>query len=352
MMSGALLIKPPGARMIRLGLTLPIAGLDLRRSVEMAVRAEQLGYDDLWTTEVMSHDAFALHAAVAARTSTVRLGIGLVSAFTRAPGTIAMAAATLQQISGGRAVLGIGASNRRLVEDGLGGRYQRPVEYIRELVEVLQLMTTGERIEYRGERIEVAGFKLGLGPTETPIMLGALGPRMVRLVGEVADGLLTHLVTAEALDDALVQVRAGAREAGRDPATEVVCRVPVVIGEGDRATDLMFTRYLMSYVYDPAYRASLKRQGFADSLAGFDAARKSEDRVGAAAEAGGQLRRAFAAVGPLEVVMARLGEYASHGATALVIAPASAAPDRRERELEIVRTIEEIASRRSDLDAT
>jgi probable F420-dependent oxidoreductase len=337
--------------MIRLGLAVPIVGFGLQRSLDVAAHAESLGFDDLWTTEVTSHDAFALQSAVAARTTTIRLGIGLVPAFTRAPGLIAMAAATLQHISGGRAILGVGASNRQLVEGRLGGRYQPPTAYLRELVDVLGLMATGERVDYAGRFIEVTGFRLGLGATELPIMLGGMGPRMVKLAGEIADGLLTHLVSADQLRTAVEWMRAGAGTAGRGFMPELVARVPVSIGAGGTDRDVMFTRYLISYIHDPAYNRSLRAQGFGAVLDRLEAARRAGGGDEDLAVMSRELRGALIAAGRADTVLRLLRSHVESGATTLVIALASAAADPVKREAEIVHAIEEVARRRAELEA-
>ena len=250
---------------MRLGLTPPIEVTGLGPAVDLCVRAEGLGYTDVWTAEVGGADAFAPLAAVATRTSRVRLGVACVPVFTRPPALVAMSAAGLQALSGGRFALGVGASSPAIVDGWMGVPYDRPLTRVREYVEILREALAGRKVSFDGDTVRTEGFRLQVdpGPAPVPIHVAALGPKMCRLAGQVADGVLFFLMTPDGVRQALAEVAEGASGAGRDPAQlEAFIRLPVAVDEPEDLVRLMGRRVLTGYAMVPAYNASLSRQGF------------------------------------------------------------------------------------------
>jgi probable F420-dependent oxidoreductase len=249
---------------MRLGVTPPIEVAGMGAGIDVAVRAESLGYTDVWTAEVGGPDAFSPLAAIAARTERVRLGVALVPVFTRPPALTAMSAASIQALSGGRFVLGVGSSSPAIVGSWMGQAFEQPVDRVREYVEVLRELLAGRKASYRGSTLRTEGFRLQIEPgAPVPIHVGALGPRMCRLAGAVADGVLFFLMTPEGCAAALKEVAEGAREAGRDPEEiDSFVRLPVAVDEPEDVVRFMGRRLLTGYATTPAYNASLARQGF------------------------------------------------------------------------------------------
>lgn len=313
---------------MRLGVSVPIKAVGLRASVQVAREAESLGYDDVWSSEVAQSDGFSPLAAIAALTTRVRLGLALAPAFTRPPALLAMSAATLQDLSDGRFVLGIGSSSPTIVERWMGGRYELPLTRVRESVEAVRIMLTGERTIYAGRTISVEGFRLGTGPVWTPIFLGALGPRMYALAGEVADGVLMSLVAADAVPTLVEQFRAAATAARRDPdELEVWCRVVVAVDEEGEALREMLRRFLVTYGAVPAYNASFSRQGFAaeaDALRTAWAAGRRREALHAVSD---RMLASLTVTGPAADCVKRLRAYRDAGVTTLVIDPVTTAVD-------------------------
>src|SRR5947208_17003969 len=136
--------------MPRLGLTPPIEVTGFRAAVDLCARAEQLGYTDVWTAEVGATDAFSPLAAIAIRTERVRLGTALIPVFTRPPALTAMSAAAIQQLSGGRFVLGVGTSSPAIVGSWMGLEFDGKVKRIEEYVEVLREALSGKKVTYGG----------------------------------------------------------------------------------------------------------------------------------------------------------------------------------------------------------
>jgi 5,10-methylenetetrahydromethanopterin reductase len=196
-----------------------VVNLNARDYVLQAQAAERLGFNSFWVPEDYAFPgAFSSCAAVAAATSKIKVGTGVVNPFTRHPVLIAMELAALDQISGGRAILGLGASIRFWIEEQMGIRYDKTLAALREAVAIIRGLFAGEQLKYRGRVFTAdAGMRFNLQPlrAEVPIYLGATAPRMLELAGEVADGWLPFGFGPQALGRAIERIRFGANRAGR-----------------------------------------------------------------------------------------------------------------------------------------
>ena len=182
---------------------------------EIAVAAEDAGFSDVWLPDhYFLRDAFAAQALMAERTSRVRLGTAVVSPLLRHPTLLASSAATIQELSGGRAVLGIGPGGFEFPTQ-LGLDPDRPIQMIREAVHVVRAMVRGQRAELRGRHFTALGTALPWRVPDVPVFLAARGPRMLELGGEVADGVITHGLARTYIDRSLELVRRGEDRAGR-----------------------------------------------------------------------------------------------------------------------------------------
>lgn len=185
--------------------------------LELAEEVERLGYDYLWINdERLERDPFTLLAAVAQRTGRVRIGPGVTNPYSRHPALVATAMATLDELSGGRAVLGLGAggTNHR----ALGIEREAPVIALRQAVELLRGLWAGSTLTFEGAVVRANQAKLDFAPErpQIPIYIGARGPRMLELAGAVADGVIVgNVATREGWAYALERIRAGATRAGR-----------------------------------------------------------------------------------------------------------------------------------------
>lgn len=169
------------------GLALPLnLGLPVRGLVDVAARAEALGYDRVWAAEAGTNDAFGLLTACAAATSRIGLATGVLPIQTRTPALMAQSAATLQDFSGGRFALGLGVSAPVIVSRWNGQPYDRPLERIREYVTVVSALLSGEKLTRPSELYPVDGYRLlmHVPAPPPPILLAALNPGMLRLAGE------------------------------------------------------------------------------------------------------------------------------------------------------------------------
>ena len=200
-------------------ITMPVEdGLSIGWLTDLVVDAEQAGIDTALVGEVAGPEVFATLGAMAARTERIRLGSGIVAAYTRSPALTAMGFATLASLAPGRIVAGIGASSPIVVGRWHGGDFEQPLATVREFVELLRAALAGEKLNHDGPRFRSHGFRLDLPPAEVPIWLGAINPKMLALAGEIAEAVfMTWCPTAEvATKQEIVQNAAVA--AGRSSA--------------------------------------------------------------------------------------------------------------------------------------
>jgi probable F420-dependent oxidoreductase len=326
-----------GAR--RTGLTIPMFGFALREHGDIVREAEELGYTDLWSMETSGIDGFSPLVYAAAFSERARLGTAIVSAYTRGPATLAMSAAAVEQAAPGRFVLGIGASTEVMVQGWNGVPFKRPVSTVRESIRRVRQALGGERMSLvEGER---GGFKLDPAPSRpVPIYGAALRPGMLRMVGEVADGVVINFLPPWAVPQVVAEVRAGAAAAGRDSdALDVVCRNMLCADGLDDATRGIARFILAVYVSSPPYEAFLRWIGMDSLIDPFLAKWRAGDRKGALEEMPDELITSLLVVGDVEQCRARLQEYREGGVRVPCIAPFSGAADSRAAVLRAMREL-------------
>lgn len=270
--------------------------------LELAEAADRLGYDSVWFPEGSGRELLSMLGAAAALAVRVRLGSGIMPIHSRPPALAAMAAATLADLSGGRFILGLGVGHRRLVEAGYGRRYRRPVDAMREYVAIVRAALAGHTVRFPGRVFRVEAFRLEAAPQHAvPIYLAALGERMLRLAGEIADGVILNWATPASIRRAAAVVRDAAARAGRDPGdVRVVCYVRVAVTSRAPEAWGVVRRLLATYAAMPAYAQALGAAGFGAGVA----------RIGAAWQAGGPDAAARAVPEALLAQMAVVGSAA------------------------------------------
>ena len=210
-----------------------------REFVALGKRAEELGFSTFWVPEdPFWRGAFALASAIACGTSKIKIGLGIVNPYTRHPALTAMEFAALDEVSDGRAILGIGAGLKDWIEGRLKIPYTRPTAAMRETVEIIRRIFRGEDVTYAGRVFSPERIKLSFKPVraEIPIYLGILGPKNCELTGEIADGLLLSVMSSPAyVKFAMDHVRRGLAKSGRDAQRLQRRRVHPVVDLGRRA---------------------------------------------------------------------------------------------------------------------
>lgn len=314
--------------MPRTGLRLRDDGLPFSEVTALVKLAETRGFDTLFVPEAGGREVFTQLAAFACGTERIRLGPGIATIFTRTPSLLAQAAATLDQLSAGRAVLGLGSGHEPALVAGHGVHFERPLARMREYVTLIRAILRGDEALPPAELAPVTRFRLETrGRADLPIYVAALGPRMCRLAGEVADGVLLNWATPSYVTEATRNLRAGAERAGRDPdAIDVACYVRVAAGAPVDTMRHALAREVARYINMPFYRAMFDEAGFAAHTAAVAAAYPEEpDRAGRLVP--DAMLEALTVAGDAEGARARLDQYRAMGVHLPVVAPVPSGED-------------------------
>jgi probable F420-dependent oxidoreductase len=298
----------------RRALSVPFDGLALAEHADIAREAERLGYTDAWSLEADGVDCFAPLAVVGMATS-MRLGTAIANVYTRGPATLAMCAAGIAEIAPGRFCLGIGAGSSPIVESWNGGVFRHPATRVRETAQFLRRALTGERVVFRGETFSVDGFRLSRPPARPiPIYVAALRPGMLRVAGEVGDGVILNWLSAADVPKSVAVVREAARQAGRDPAAvEITARLLIHVDPPGPASDLGVRRYVTAYLNVPVYRAFQEWLGRAAVLGPMWEAWRAGDRKTAVAAVPEVVMNDLIIRGSLDEIGAHVGRYLDAG---------------------------------------
>jgi 5,10-methylenetetrahydromethanopterin reductase len=270
--------------MDRLGIAFS-GGANPSEIVECVKLAETLGYESAWVAEGHGGDQFAILAACAAQTSKIQLGTSITSVFVRTVPTIAMAAATVDAISGGRFILGVGSSHRVQIEPEHGVPYAKPLTRVQESVAIIRALLHDGRVSYAGDTVRIEGFDLWFIPLrpQIPIYLSAVFPKMMALCGEIADGVILTRSTLATGGRVREQLAEGAKRAGRDPnAIVVTSLLPTTVGRTrEEALDALRPGLAFYAGFFPRYNRMMAEHGFRDEAAAIAAAWARGDREAA-----------------------------------------------------------------------
>ncbi len=226
--------------------------------------AEAFGLNNVWMANIFSFDAISALGMAGLETSTIELGTAVTPTYPRHPTALAQQALTTAAASGGRFILGVGLSHKIVIEGMLGLSYDRPAEHMREYLNVLMPLVRGEVCNFKGDQYSVAGLQIDIpGSDGMQVVVAALGPRMLKVAGELADGTNTWMVGPQTLEKHIgPRLTEAADSAGR-PRPLVVAGFPIVLtNEPDQARERI-AKQLVMYGQLPSYRAMLDREGVA-----------------------------------------------------------------------------------------
>ena len=293
-------------------------GRKLDSAVSRVERAEALGYDSVFTTHLAGLDSLTLLAVYAARTKRVRLGTGVLPLYSRSPVATAQQAVTVDQMSGGRLVLGIGVSHKVTVENWFGSQIGKPVPEMREYVGVLRAVFAGEEPPQDNERFRTQFRFMGPQPrADLPIYLAALSPGMLRLAGEIGDGVILWLCNPEYVREVVVpELTTGRERAGKSlDGFDIVAAVPSAVTDDADGARGRLRGELTTYFSLPFYRKMLERSGFGEDIERFDAKMSSGDAQGAVGEISDRFLNLLGAIGSADEATASVERYREAGAT-------------------------------------
>jgi F420-dependent oxidoreductase-like protein len=347
---------------MRLGLHIGYWGLGLTAADQLAIvqEAERAGFHSVWSAEAYGSDAATVLAWLAAQTERIRLGSAIFQMPGRSPAMTAMTAATLDQLSGGRILLGIGSSGPQVAEGWHGQRFGQQLQRTREYVAVVRRALARERLEFRGETLELPlpdgpgkALTLTIAPVQErmPIYLAAIGPRNTALAGEIADGWIPTLFAPEHVAEFRPRLEEGARRAGRAlDGFDIAPTANLLVADDHSAARDAMRPYLALYVGGMGsrernfYNDLVRRYGFED------AAREVQDLylAGKREEAGAalpdELIDQVTLCGPADVVRDRLRAFRAAGVGTLMVTPMAWTREARVEQLRILARLAEEAA--------
>ena len=298
---------------------------------KLAQLAETHGFDCAWGGEANNKDPTVMLSAIAAVTERIKVGSAVYHILGRTPATLALQAAGLDELSSGRFLLGIGSSNPTIAK-WHGQTLDHPLGRVEEYVDIARAALRGEKLSYSGKYFSAQNFKMAFKPSGRviPIYLAAFGPKMTRLAGRISDGVLINMANPAEIRRIAGEVRAGAQEAGKDPATiEIICKVRCSIAQSYATARDALSHALAYYALADYYRELLGRMGFAGEVEAMRAAWKSEGFHAARRLITDRMFSSLplvAATSALEVVE-QIKPYAEAGATRIILPYVAASDD-------------------------
>lgn len=238
--------------------------------VRAARLADELGYDSFWIPEAWGYEIFSLLTELALATKRIKLGTGIVNVFSRSPGLVAMSAATVDEISEGRFILGIGTSGAKVIEGFHGRPFAKPLTQVRDVVRAVRTLLAGGKLSDAGaELADYRPFRLEMKPrrADVPIYVAALKQKAIESIGECADGWMPTFWPYERLAEGRAWVAAGAARAGRDPRAVVTAPFTTALPLGAQAGAQMARQLVSFYIggMGEYYIELLSRFGWADA---------------------------------------------------------------------------------------
>ena len=326
--------------MARIGVAFA-GGMSPPEIVECVKLAEELGYESAWVAEGHGGDQFSILSACAVQTERILLGTSISSVFVRSAPTIAMAAASVDHFSQGRLILGLGSSHKVQVEPEHGVAYGKPVQRVRETVEVIRSLLRDGQVSYQGQEVKIDSFDLWFEPLrrEIPIYLSAVFPQMLETCGEIAQGTLLVWSTLESGQQAAERVAIGARRAGRNPAEiDIVSLLSCSVSENRReAIDRVRPAAAFYAGFFPRYNRLMAESGFPEAAEAIRQAWLKGDREGAAQLVPDDMVQALSIAGPAADSRQRLEAYRESGIQLPIIFPVGGGPDGKEKVIEAMR---------------
>ena len=345
---------------MRVAISLRLANEDWPTASAYVVEAERLGVDCVWSAEAWGHDAVTPLAFIAARTSRIKLGSGIMQAGTRTPALVAMTAMSLASMSGGRFRLGLGVSGPQVIEGWHGLPFERPVQRMRETVEIVRRIVRGERLEYHGRVYDLPrpggegkALRSAAKPQpDIPIYLATLSPSSLEMTGEIADGWLGTSFMPEHARIFFDPLAAGAARSGRRLG-DLDLHAGGTLAFGDdldrllarRKPGLAFTLGAMGSRRHNFYNAAFRRAGFEDAAVEVQRLWLDGRRDEAAARVPDALAVRTNLLGTEAMVRERVRAYRDCGVTTLRVEPEGETLDARLAALaRVVRMVEELSS--------
>ena len=329
-------------------------GLTSEDQLEIVQEAERLGYDSVWAAEAYGSDTATVLGWLAGQTSTIRLGSGIFQMPGRSAAMTAMTAATIDQISNGRMILGIGSSGPQVSEGWHGVRFGKQLARTRDYVAVLRMALARERLEYSGETLELPlpdgpgkALKLTIGPVQdqVPIYIAAIGPKNTQLTGEIADGVIPTLFSPEHVAVMRDELQIGVDRAGNGKTLadiDIAPTVQVYVSDNLEDARNLMRPFIGLYVGGMGsreqnfYNQLVRRYGFDDAAQEVQDLSLDGKKDEAMAALPDELIDMVAICGPADHVRERIAAYRDAGVGTLGVSPVAFTREERITQLRLI----------------
>jgi F420-dependent oxidoreductase-like protein len=293
-------------------------------TVEIVRAADEAGFDLVVVPESFGRDGFTLCDRMLAATQTIQVCFGVANVFSRSPAVLAQTAATLDDLSGGRFILGLGGSTPNLVEGWHGLRFEKPITRLRETVEMVRRIWRRDRAPYEGQIFRAGGVKLGFEPVREriPVWLAALLPKSLELTGEIADGWMPTLTPIEVIAAGRTAIARGAARTGRDPSEVTIAPTLNLMVTDDPDAALPLLKFAVAIYYGPdnsPYARAAASLGYADDVAEIAKRYAAGGSQAAANTVSDRLARSIAIAGPIEDCRRQIDEVLRSGADRVIL---------------------------------
>jgi F420-dependent oxidoreductase-like protein len=330
--------------MKRLGVSFSWREKSLEDIVSCCQVAEKAGLESAWIPEAWGRDAFVALAAIASATKQMKLATGIVNVYSRSPAAIAMSAATLEELSNGRTILGLGSSGQAVVERWHGAHFEQPFTRLRESITIIRQILSGAPINLQGKIFQVSDFRLAVAPPtrKIPIYLASLGPKMMRLSGEIADGALLYLCPIPKIPQAIAEIQKGAEQAKRpSDSVDIAAFLPTFVSEKAEQARLNVAKIIAYYVGGMGlyYHQIVSESGFKAEADKIRTAWLRGDRVAATREVPQQLIDSVSLAGSPDECRARLEQFRQAGVSLPILSLSVEDPTVRQTALKSIEII-------------
>ncbi len=329
-------------------------GLTSEDQLEIVQEAERLGYDSVWAAEAYGSDTATVLGWLAGKTSTIRLGSGIFQMPGRSAAMTAMTAATIDQISNGRMILGIGSSGPQVSEGWHGVRFGKQLARTRDYVAVLRMALARERLEYSGETLELPlpdgpgkALKLTIGTVQEqiPIYIAAIGPKNTQLTGEIADGVIPTLFSPEHVSVMRDELQIGVDRAGNGKTLadiDIAPTVQVYVSDNMEDARNLMRPFIGLYVGGMGsrkqnfYNQLVRRYGFDDAAQEVQDLYLDGKKDEAMAALPDELIDMVSICGPADHVRERIAAYREAGVGTLGVSPVAFTREERITQLRLI----------------
>ena len=321
--------------MTRTGIVLPYWS-DVKKDdlLYFSRMAEDMGYDSVWVPEMWGRDAFSLISWMATATKRIRLATGIISVYSRSPALIAQTAATIDEYSEGRLILGLGMSTAIVNELWHGAKFEKPLLRTKECVEIIRMALGGERVDYGGEIFRLKNFRLLFRPrrSDIPIHIAAVGPKNIELTSRIADGWIPYLCPADFINERKKILGSNGRNVSATPF------FPALVSEDPGESREIVREFVAYYVCSMGdyYRKLVSGYGYAEEAERAKSLWK-DDRKAAVGSISDELLDLVCATGSVEEGRKKLGEFAACADVPVLMFPYRATKEQVEFSMKALR---------------